>query len=449
MAFKYLAKPSLLLCSLFSSRATLLLVGGRPTQIAFKGPNRYFHRSEIGERDGQTSRSQGFATHRSPTVAPQLKLFRPVNWYSGAMIEPVGEHVSHILRGLGRLSLEVHDIERHDRPPNTKTVLSDLIGWLSDRPGEAFAKLFNRQTLDFAQVRSRLEKDRLAKPRIEVSAHITKMNNLSVRWHPGGWKLTDFDWHRTDHHYSNLITHRKWCEPPDFHWFVGLEDPTFDSRPSNEVMYIRGVGNLRPEPRESYGPYATYNADVVDSILICAVRSAYEGLIRQLQHSFEVDVVDAFDFVTQEEVDEADASPYRSSIRRVIAWSLEDAAELGARRERDAATERDKRDRAELANIAVSHGFSFEVLVAAVLRASSRKRAGPAPSGEHVDRNAAKHLRDAGFKVDAGDVRRIRQLIERYNPENLPEELRLASLAPSAAPLSPNNVVPLHLDDGR
>jgi hypothetical protein len=214
-------------------------------------------------------------------------------------------------------------------------------------------------------------------------------------------------------------------------------------------MYIRGVGNLRPEPRESYGPYATYNADVVDSILICAVRSAYEGLIRQLEHSFEVDVVDAFDLVTQEEVGETDASPYRSSIRRVIAWSLEDAAELRARRERDAASERDKRDRAELANIAVSHGFSLEVFVAAVLRASSRKPTGPAPSGEHVNRNAAKHLRDAEFKVDAGDVRRIRQLIERYNPEILPEELRPASLTPPAAPLSSNNVVPLRGDDSR
>lgn len=384
-----------------------------------------------------------------PSLPPKLKLFRPVNWYSGAMIEPVGEYVSHILRELGRLGLEVHDIERHDRPPNTKTVLSDLIGWLSDRPAEAFAKLFNWQTLDFAQVRSRLEEDRLAKPRIEVSAHITKMNNLSVRWHPGGWKLTDFDWRRTDHHYSNLITHRKWREPPDFHWFVGDEDPTFDSRPSNELMYIRGVGNLRPEPRESYGPYSIYNADVVDSILICAVRSAYEGVIRQLEYSFEVDVVDAFDFVTRQEVDEADPSPYRSSIRRVIAWSLEDAAELRTRRERNAAAERDQRDRAELANVTVTHGFAPEELVAAVLRASSRKPTGPAPSGEHVNRSAAKHLRDAGFKVDAGDVRRIRQLIERYNPEILPEELRPASLAPPAAALSPNNVVSLRGDDGR
>jgi hypothetical protein len=384
-----------------------------------------------------------------PPPPPRLKLFRPASWYSGIMVDSVGEYISHVLRELGRLNLEIQDIEKRDRPPNTKTILSDLIDWLSERPGEAFAKLFNWQTLDIAQIRSRLEKDRSTKPRIEVSAHITKMNNLSVRWHPGGWKLTEFDWHRTDHHYSNLITHRKWHESPDFHWFVGDEDPTFDSRPSNELMYIRGVGNLRPEPRESYGPYATYNTDVVDSILICAVRSAYEGLIGQLENSFEVDVVDAFDFVTREEVDEADPSSYRSSIRRVTAWSLEDAAELRTRRERDAAAEQDKRDRTELANVTVTHGFAPEALVAAVLRASSRKPTGPAPSGEHVNRNAAKDLRNAGFKVDAGDVRRIRQLIERYNPEILLEELRPASLAPPPAPRSSNNVVPLRGDDGQ
>jgi hypothetical protein len=379
-----------------------------------------------------------------PTTPPRLRLFRPVSWYSGVMVESAGEYVSHILRELGRLGFEIHEIERRDRPPNTKTVLSDLIDWLSEHPGQAFAKLVNWRTLDLAQIRSRLEKDRSARPRIEVSAHITKMNNLSVRWHPGGWKLTEFDWHRTDHSHSNLITHRKWREPPDFFWFVGDEDPTFDSRPSNELMYIRGVGNLQPEPRDNYGAYATYNTDVADSILICAVRSAYEGLIRQLEYSFEVDVVDAFDFVTRDEIDETDPSPYRSPTHRVVAWSLEDASELQARREKDAVIEREKHDRAELANVPATHGFALEAFVAALLRASSKKTSGPAPSGEHVNRDAAKGLRGAGFKVDAGDVRRIRQLIERYNPESLPEELRPAPLAPPPAPLSlSNNVVRL------
>jgi hypothetical protein len=354
-------------------------------------------------------------------------------------MQPHSDYIAHLLRELGRLGLETSDIERHERPPNTKTVLSDLMKWLSERPAEALAKLFNWQALDLSRIRSRLEQDRSAKPRIEVSAHITKMNNLSVRWHPGGWRNTDFNRDRSDRNHFNLITQRKWRQLPDFHWFVGDEDPTFDSRPSNEFMYIRGAGNLRPVPREAYGPYATYNTDVVDSILICAVRSAYESLIDELEHSFEVDMVDTFEFTTRDEMDESDPSPYRSSIHRVVAWSLVDAAELRARREREAVTEQDKRDRAELADVTVTHGFGLEEFVAALVLASTKKSAGPAPSGENTDRNAAKQLRNTGFKVDAADVRRIRRLIERYNAEILPEPLRPA---PPAAPVpSPNKNV--------
>ncbi|WP_146214394.1 hypothetical protein [Rhizobium sp. 11515TR] len=328
-----------------------------------------------------------------------------------------------MLMELGRLGLDIDDIESRSRPPNRDTVLSDLVDWLSDHPGKAFAQLANWQTLDLAQIRSRLEQDRFAKPRIELSAHITKMNNLSVRWHPAGWRDTEFDWHRTDHGYFNLITHRKWSQPPDFHWFTGDEDPTFDSRPSNELMYIRGVGNLRPEPRGNYGPYAIYNTDVVDSILICAVRAAYEGLVKQLAHSFEVTVIDAFDFKVRDEVDDVDPPRYRREIHRVVAWSIEDAAELKARRERDEAAAQNERDRAEFAGVTETYGFTLEMFVAVLLHASSKKPSGPIPSREHINRNAARNLRNAGFSIDAGGVRRVRQLIERYSPKALPESL--------------------------
>src|ERR1700721_1973251 len=108
-----------------------------------------------------------------PPPPARLKLFRPINWYGGVIAKSTSEYVSHVLRELGRLDLEIHEIERHDRPPNTKTVLSDIIDWLSEHPGEAFAKLVNWQALDFAQMKSRLEKDPSANPRIEISAHIT------------------------------------------------------------------------------------------------------------------------------------------------------------------------------------------------------------------------------------------------------------------------------------
>jgi hypothetical protein len=397
--------------------------------------NRYEAMAKTLGHRGSTRASQS-------KLPPRIKLFRPISWYDGITARSVGEYVSHMLLELGRLGLNIDDIESRSRPPNRETVLSDLIDWLSDHPGKAFAQLSNWQTLDLAQIRSRLEQNRSAKPRIELSAHITKMNNLSVRWYPGGWRDTEFDWHRTDHSYFNLITHRKWRQPPDFHWFTGDEDPTFDSRPSNELMYIRGVGNLRPEPRDSYGPYAIYNADVVDSILICAVRAAHEGLHEQLAHSFEVTAVDVFDFKVRDEVDDADPSPYRSELHRVVAWSIEDAAELKTRREGDAAAAQDKRDRAEFAGVTKTYGFSVEMFVAALLHASSKKPSGPIPSREHINRNTAKDLRNAGFSIDAGGVRRVRQLIERYSPKALPESLRPEETPPAAPLLS--NVFRLH-----
>lgn len=111
--------------------------------------------------------------------------------------------------------------------------------WLDEHPGPSFANLVDWQRLNISQMTSRIEADRSAKPRIEISAHISKMNNLSVRWHPGGWRYSDIDWGRAGQHSPNLITHRKWNQPTDFRWFVGDEQPTFDARPTNELMYVR------------------------------------------------------------------------------------------------------------------------------------------------------------------------------------------------------------------
>ncbi|MGV2289530.1 hypothetical protein AAHK20_12530 [Trinickia sp. YCB016] len=369
------------------------------------------------------AKTSGRKRSQRMTPSARLQMFRTRSWHS-TFCPPASEYVSHLLRELGRLGMEIRDIESHDRAPHTQTVLSDLVSWIGEPPSDAFSKLFDWKTLDLPQMRSRLEKDSSAKPRIELSAHVTKMNNLSVRWHPGGWRHSHFDWNGTGQNHVNLISQRKWSQPPDFRWFVGDEQSTFDSRASNELMYIRGVGNLRPEPRESYGPYATYNADVVDSILICAVRSAYEGLIERLQYSFEVDVIDAFDFLIRDEIDEDAAHSNQFPIHRVVAWSLEDADELRIRREQEAAAQQERKDRAELANIALTYGFTLEVFLDALIRAFSTGSIGSAPSDEAANRRTAKDLRSAGFNVNAGHVRHVRQLIERYNPETLPDALR-------------------------
>src|SRR4051794_15168733 len=114
------------------------------------------HMGKVGRR----GRSRG-----TSTVAPRLKLFRPISWYDSG-IKSVSDYVGHILTELGRLGLEIHDIERHARAPHTETVLSDLMHWLSEHPSNAYAKLVDWQTLDLPRLQARLERDHSAKPRI-------------------------------------------------------------------------------------------------------------------------------------------------------------------------------------------------------------------------------------------------------------------------------------------
>lgn len=381
---------------------------------------------------------QRHTTMREPPL-PRIKRFRPVSWYDSYIGRSVDDYVAHLLTELGRLGMEASDIESYSRPPNTKQVLSNLLEWMSSHPGKEYSQLTDWRALDLERMQMRIEGDRNAKPRIEISAEITKMNNLSVRWHPGGWRQTSFDWEYRGSGFGNMIPQRRWQEPPDFRWFIGDEDPYFDSRPSNELMFLRGVGNLRPEPRESYGPYATYNGDVVDSILVCAVRAAYEGLVEQLSRNYEVTVLDGFDFETRDEMDETDTSAYRLATHRVVAWTLEDATALMERRKRLRAERQQKEEQLTLERMEANHGVTPEGLVSALVTAAAPKRTGRIPSTENINRDAAKSLRLAGHNLDAGQVRRLRQLVEQYKPELLPEELRPA--VATSKPAQADNVV--------
>lgn len=359
---------------------------------------------------------------------PRLKIFRPMTWYDNEFIsKSASDYISHLLLELGRLGLQPRDIESHSRPPHTQTVLSDLLAWLSAHPTKAYGKLVNWQSLNLQLLYSRMESDKFAKPRIELAAHITKMANLSVRWYPAGWRESEINWESDRRNYFNLIPQRKWKRPPDFQWFEGEEEVSFTSRASNELMYIRGVGNLDPQPTTEFGYYATYNHDVVDSILICAVRAAYESLAEQLRNTFEVEVIDSFDFVTRDEDDES----RNFKIHRVVSWTLEETAVVRERKRQQQQAQQEERDRQELAELKAENGITLARFNAALLVGASATRSGMIPGNERINQKAAKSLRDMGFKVDASDIRRLRELLERYEPASLPNSLRPGP-APSA-----------------
>jgi hypothetical protein len=387
-------------------------------------------------RLGQLSGSSGVARRTlgklgsGPPRPPGMKFFRASSWYGGSMPSSANNYLSDLLVQAGRLGFEINDLESHSRPPNTQSVLSDLLSWLDEGHGSALSKVVNWRWLDLPKIELRIEGDREAKPRIEISAHITKMNNLSVRWHPAGWRESDVDWQGSAYGYSNSLNQRKFKQPTDFRRFRGDEEPSFNDRPSNELMYIRGVGNLHPEPREDYGPYSKYNRDVVDSILICAVRSAYECMIKTLGQSFQVEVLDAFSFEICEEPKSDSAFGY--STRRVAAWELVDVVTLNARAEE----KREAQSRIELEQFHEKYSLSLADFAAALTKASAKKLTGPPPSRENIDRNTAKSLRLAGYSFDAGSVRHTRELLLKFKPELLPD-----CLQPSSNTVS-TNVVP-------
>lgn len=358
-------------------------------------------------------------------AANHLKVVKPLSWFEDRGHE---EFVSHLLLELGRNGLSLADIECHERSPDTKAVLSDLLGWMSGSEDSAFSTLYDWRAIDFDSMVQRVMADKDAKPRIEISASITQNRNLSVRWHPGGWNASRPYAGGPASMAANVHSSDA---SPDFASFSGDEEPSFDGRASNELMYIRGVGNLNPEPRD-LGTRATHNHDVTDSILICAVRAAYESLIRRLRWNFEVEVLQAFDFEFREESDQA---------RRVVGWALEPASEVQARRERErrgheAQGERDRP--IEPADAVAMYGLTLDGFISALAVASSKKRHGPEPTEEGCLRNAAKRLRECGATLDVDDVRRLTGILGRHCPERLPERLR-----PAVEAKDPGNVVQL------
>ncbi len=372
---------------------------------------------------------------RAGTQRPSIKLIRPISWHGYGYGDKPTTFVSHLLTEFGRLDIPS---ETYSRNTPAGSVLADLLEWLSAHPGPAFAALLDWWRLDIEGLRRRSKGRTPAKPRIEITAEITQRHNLVVRWYPLGWLSAPMNFSRDTTDWSNKIDHRRWKSRPDFIFFEGDEEITWDRRPSNELMYIRGVGNLWPEPREDWGSYVGYNRDVADSIMICAVRASYERLLEQLSYSFDVEAKNAFDFTVREEQRSDVGTPWPFPVRRVTGWTLENARELELRLAYQAEQRREAAEKAALVGLQAAHGCSVEELIQSLERASAQKGTGPTPNAESVNRNAAKFLRSAGCRIDAGDVRRFRDLLQRHRPDVLPQTLH-TELQPRPEP--PLNVV--------
>jgi hypothetical protein len=187
-------------------------------------------------------------------------------WYEGV---PPSEYIAWVYSELVNQGIDVLELPARFR------VLKDLNSWRDAFPNDAFARslCWNSYDLEVLLDRSQATKT-IAKPRIEVSAEITTKQNLSVRWNPSGFHEAEDDGNGPMRSY-NVLDPNAFREPPDFRQFRGDEQPSFEGRPSNELMFIHGVGLLNPNPKRA----GAARHDIIDAMLICAVRATYESLL--------------------------------------------------------------------------------------------------------------------------------------------------------------------------
>jgi hypothetical protein len=267
------------------------------------------------KKDGATSKRRAVRARPQPQPLPQ---FKHTPWY-----DHVGpsDYLSAILLQMGDHGLERCGYGGPSLAPYHSEVLTELLRWQDDMPGDGYAQLTDWRFLNLDVLRHRALADKavVARPRIVITAEITTKRNLTVRWYPKGYLEGRRGWG-----YGNLLETCRLKEPVDFIYFTG-DDPgvgSWTARPSNELMFIRDVGKLhfRPGLAQDWG---TYNHNSLTAALLCAVRASFNQVIAGLRRTFDVTLFDDFDF---DFIEEPDPEGWREDqVREVITgWRLID-----------------------------------------------------------------------------------------------------------------------------
>ncbi len=225
---------------------------------------------------------------------PSLPQISPLAWHAHRTAH---HYLAHLTSEMGRLSLTEH---MEHGSGHSWRVLRELHDWFDEQPSRPIAEIGHWANLNMTELVRRAKEVGNAynvKPRIEITAEITSKDNLTVRWFPAGYRAAGYTSDESSE-YLGSLRGRRFKTPPDFRAYIeGQQYASY--RPEHELMFIRGVGELHPEPRE-LGPYATCNYDVLDALLICATRATFNQMIRGLREAFDVTLLNDFDFTLAE-----------------------------------------------------------------------------------------------------------------------------------------------------
>ena len=300
---------------------------------------------------------------------------------------PCPRHLKFIWRELGRLQLE-----RHDLAPYQSEMLRDLADGLDE---ESLAEMHNYWEYNTEQL-FRRRRDRWGaegipgKPRIDVVLEMTSKGNFKAEWFPRGWN--------------------RWGAPLQDH--IGSDFPNwsryghrhigYDSRPSNELFFIRGASHTVDHLRRRLDDRWFV---ALDPVLLAACSGLVEELKERLQRHFEVRMIT--DLFLEWRTIEAESKSFFDEADELVSWKIEDPEVVAERNER-----------AELACSAERFGFTADDLMQCWQVEAAKPRC-PAPDTNAFRNRIIKALKAQGRNTSPRQVERFLQLLAKYEPTRL------------------------------
>lgn len=298
-----------------------------------------------------------------------------------------------VARELGRLGIDEEEL-----PPYQRELYRDLWSPLDEW---ALAEMLHYWTYDVESLLRRgqgYSRHVPAKPRIDVVVELTSKGNLKAEWFPTGWNRWGSD-----------VAGQIGC---DFQSWMRLDHrfQAYDSRPSNELFFIHSVdhavGTIR-HPRD--WPSRTR---VLDQVFLRACSAVVEELKERLEHHFNVHMITDIFVDWQEGEEDADPGSWHSPPPTMVGWAIADPAEKLAEAER-----------AELAAMEQSYGFSAEEMLSAWREELEHRRpTGPAPSPHTLMDRITRRLKAKGFSATRGQTQRSIELLRKHRAEDCPPQ---------------------------
>jgi hypothetical protein len=318
-----------------------------------------------------------------PKSPPKKKFRLPLRYIDSA------DCLSHLAVEMDRLGCDIND---------SASAMRELWGDLRSGPDEHhIAEMHNPINFNIEALTKRTAQFAIPKPRIDLTLKLTSQDNLAVTWVPRFWGR--------QHAASDWV-----------YWYKS--DAYAGNRPSDELLFLRKFAFTRDIGSEKEWDRA-YSLQIRRSLAQATIATINE-LKSRLSLNFDVRMITDI-FPTWQDVD--DGSMFGSSV--LVGWVIESPVERKEREERSILAEWEK-----------SHDVEIKLVIEALIHAAEKKKPGPGPiSFDGYDTKASKALRAAGRQVMPKDVRDLRELLAKYEPNRLPEAFR------PKTPEPPNNIV--------